>query len=149
MAARAHDTGRPTGWLQLLEPTVQEAQEPFGFSTSKSFLLTKLHRSPPRPNTALEHGKEPDSPPSLSSPGPALAAAFIMLSRAVLSGEPSPSASKDTFERRASCSCSFKPMKLSKSLSQENLLKVAARRLSLLVLAPSPPRAHLRKDEGN
>lgn len=59
-----HDTRWPTRWLQPLEPTVQEAQGPFRFTTSKTVLA---HKTSPKPNTALKLGKELDSPP-LPSP---------------------------------------------------------------------------------
>lgn len=58
-ALRTHTA--PLGGSSPWNLQVEAAQGPFRFTTSKPFLLRKLHPSPPKPNTAPRQGKETNS----------------------------------------------------------------------------------------
>lgn len=106
-ALRTHTA--PLGGSSPWNLQVEEAQGPFRFTTSKSFLLRKLH---PSPTLHRDKGKRPTHDPSLPSPrSQSWKQLFIMLGGGALPDEMSPptSTSNDTFQQQASGSCSFKP----------------------------------------
>lgn len=138
----------PLGGSSPWNPQVEEAQGPFRFTTSKPFLLRKLHPSPPlHRNKGKRLTYDPSSPPHGARARSGFLSCWAEAPYQMKCLHQLQLQTTHSNDRLAEAVL-LSQQKLSKSLSQENLLKVTAVSVALPLLAPFP-QGHLRKDKRN